>query len=61
MIESAQINYISTAGTIGKKGFGAYKRFISSMESKKHTVENEQNQTTVWDNIEKYEKRRNKN
>lgn len=53
MINKAEVNYISTAGTVSKKGFHAYKGFINSMNARYIKENNNTQQSTVWENIKK--------
>lgn len=51
----AEINYVSTAGTISKKGYNAYRQYINSLKTEFHKENNNIRQSTVWEKIKKLE------
>jgi len=55
LIQDAEVGYISTAGTVSKNGFNAYKRFISSLDRQRHVKK--EIKGTVWDSLKRIDKK----
>lgn len=53
MINDAEIGFISTAGTVSKKGNTAFNTFIRSLKDRLYKEENDVKQSTVWDKIKR--------
>ena len=55
IIDTSHVNYISTSGTISKKGFSAYQKFMKGMEERKYFEANDVKKSTVFERIKRLE------